>query len=155
MGIRCWSYCQARARRCSHSGQERAKQHPMALGMRHPAVKATQGHTMPREKRDANSLPACMRNSSKHCPVPLSARAQLAPSHWAQCTAPLLPGHFIDVAVHVSPQNEHSRGPSLAQPPAADGPMGRNTQTEASEILLGQELAEPGVCGAAPQPLPP
>lgn len=36
----------------------------MALGTLHPAVKATQGHMMPREKRDADSLPPYMKNSS-------------------------------------------------------------------------------------------
>ena len=95
MGMRCWSYCQARAGQHSHSGEERAKQHPMALGMRHPAVKARPGHTTHREKRDANSLPACTRNSSRRCPVPLSARAQLAPSHRAQ-TCLLLPASQPD-----------------------------------------------------------
>ena len=67
----------------------------MALGMRHPAVKARPGHTTHREKRDANLLPACTRNSSRRCPVPLSARAQLAPSHWAQ-TCLLLPASQPD-----------------------------------------------------------
>lgn len=52
--------------------------------MRHPAVEATHGHTMPREKRDVNSLPACAGISSRCCPAPLSARAQLAPSHRAR-----------------------------------------------------------------------
>lgn len=38
-------------------------------------------------KRDANSLPACMRNSSRRCPVLLSARAQLTLSHREQTPA--------------------------------------------------------------------
>lgn len=125
--MRCWSYCQARARRCPHGGDERAKQHPMALGTQHAAVKATQGHTMPREKTDANSpsqhqeqqqtlLPCTSLCQSPTRPIPLGTD---------MFTVPLLPGHLIDVSVHVSPQNKYIQGPSLTPHPAADGPMGK------------------------------
>lgn len=122
--MRCWSYCQTRARRCPHSGEERAKQHPMALGMQHPSVKATWTYDAQRKDRreltpspheeQQQTLPYTSLCQSPTHPIPLGTD---------MFTVPLLPGHLIDVSVHVSPQNQHIQGPSLTPHSAAGGPI--------------------------------
>lgn len=110
-----------------------------------PGKREMQTRSLP-TRRTAAQLPCTALCQSPARPIPLGTDTS---------TAPLLPGHFIDVHVHVSPQNEHSQGPSLAYPPSCRWTHGGNPWTEAGETLLGQELAEFGVCGAALQPLPP
>lgn len=155
LGMRCWSYCQARAGGCPHSGEERAKQHPMAFSIRNPAIKARQGTRCP-GKTDANLVPPCTKNSSRCHPVPLSARAQLAPSHQAQIHLLLLSfqGTSLIWKSTFHPKTSAAMGPPSPTPNCRQT-RGGNPQTEAGETLLGQEPAEHGVCGAALQPLPP
>lgn len=122
LGTKCWSYCQARAGRCPPWWRGEA------LGMRHPAVEAPHGHTMPRENRDANSLPACGRISGRRCPAPLStrARARLALSHRTRIRL-LLPssqGTLLMRLPMFHPKTSMAGSPPLPTLPAADGPMG-------------------------------